>query len=335
MRSSWLASAKNRRICSWLASRSCRPVSRSCRPVSIRASMPFSAAPSLPTSLRGLCGVTRSVRSPAVIRSAWPAIASIGRRPRRSTTKTPRPISSTTAMEPVVTMTSTLSMVVATWSRLVPATRDPPAARSDWTRIRFLPPGPIRVCGPGLVATLAALGDRNQDTAQHGADPGGQFLQAERLGHVVVPADREPGDLVVLGVPGGQEDHRDPVALPARPADDLEPVDVGSITSRMSRSYDRARITARPAAARAARGGHRGGPAGRRRADRRLVREVAAAAGGGHGGAAAHGDHGRGRLPGPHLVGRDARRGVPGDGYDVYPSAPSATGSAAGSGSRR
>jgi hypothetical protein len=63
--------------------------------------------------------------------------------------------------------------------------------------------------------------------AQHGADPGRQFLQAERLGHVVIPADGEPGDLVVLGVLGGQEDHRDQVPLPAQPADDLEPVDVG------------------------------------------------------------------------------------------------------------
>ena len=52
--------------------------------------MPFSAAPSRPTSVRGSGGPTRSVRSPAVIRSAWPAIVSIGRRPRRITPK-PRP----------------------------------------------------------------------------------------------------------------------------------------------------------------------------------------------------------------------------------------------------
>ena len=116
VRSSWLASAKNRRICSWLASRSCTSAS-------IRASMPFSAVPSRPTSLRGWRGATRSVRSPALIRSASEAIVSIGRRPRRSTTKTPKPMSSTTASEPVVTMASTLSMVLATWSRLVPATR--------------------------------------------------------------------------------------------------------------------------------------------------------------------------------------------------------------------
>jgi hypothetical protein len=64
-------------------------------------------------------------------------------------------------------------------------------------------------------------------TAQHGADPGRQLLQAERLGHVVVAADGEPGDLVGLGVLRGQEDHRDAVAVPAQPAYDVEPVEVG------------------------------------------------------------------------------------------------------------
>ena len=49
------------------------------------------------------------------------------------------------------------------------------------------------------------------------------------------------------------------------------------------------------------------------RADRRVVREVAAATGRGHRGPAPHGDHGRGGLPGPDLVGADARRGLPGD----------------------
>src|SRR5690348_10884068 len=65
-------------------------------------------------------------------------------------------------------MASTLPMVLATWSRLVPATRDPPVTRSDWTRSRFVPPGPITVCGPGLAATLATVGDRNQDTPPAG-----------------------------------------------------------------------------------------------------------------------------------------------------------------------
>ena len=39
--------------------------------------------------------------------------------------------------------------------------------------------------------------------------------QAEGLGEVVVTAQGQPGHLVVLGVPGGQEDHRNPAALPA------------------------------------------------------------------------------------------------------------------------
>ncbi len=51
-------------------------------------------------------------------------------------------------------------MVLATWSRLVPATRDPPETRSDWMRISILPFALTRVCGPGLAATLAAVGDR-------------------------------------------------------------------------------------------------------------------------------------------------------------------------------
>src|SRR5690606_23790112 len=33
-----------------------------------------------------------------------------------------------------------------------------------------------------------------------------QLLQAERFGHVVVPADGQPADLVLGGVHGGQED---------------------------------------------------------------------------------------------------------------------------------
>ena len=63
VRSSWLASAKNRRVASWLASRSATKSS-------MRASIPFSAAPSRPISVPGSCGLTRSVRSPALILSA-------------------------------------------------------------------------------------------------------------------------------------------------------------------------------------------------------------------------------------------------------------------------
>ena len=156
-----------------------------------------------PPRCAGSCGVTRSVRSPAVIRSAWPAIASIGRSPRRSTTNTPRPMSSTTAIEPVVTMTSTLSMVLATWSRLVPATRDPPAARSDWTRIWFIPLGPIRVCGPGLARDLGGGGRQDPPVAAGaavGGDLQGHLLAVERQeGHVEGAGERRRLD---VGRPG-------------------------------------------------------------------------------------------------------------------------------------
>src|SRR5690349_14529693 len=73
------------------------------------------------------------------------------------------------------------------------------------------------------------------------------------------------------------------------------------------------RVTARPPPPRPVLGGWRGGPAGDRRADRRLVREVAAADRGGYRSTACHGDHGEGRLPGAHLVGPVARRGIPGN----------------------
>src|SRR5215472_12715317 len=73
------------------------------------------------------------------------------------------------------------------------------------------------------------------------------------------------------------------------------------------------RLAARPAAPRPVLGGWRGGPAGDRRADRLLVREVAAADRGGYRGATGDGDHGKGRLSDPDLVGADARRGVPGN----------------------
>ena len=63
VRSSWLASAKNRRVASWLASRSLMKSS-------MRVSIPFSATPRRPTSVRGSCEPTRLVRSPAVIASA-------------------------------------------------------------------------------------------------------------------------------------------------------------------------------------------------------------------------------------------------------------------------
>ncbi len=61
---------------------------------------------------------------------------------------------------------------------------------------------------------------------QHGAQPGHQLVEAERLGHVVV-AEREPRDLVLGGVAGGEEDDRHLVPHLAQPAADVDPLHVG------------------------------------------------------------------------------------------------------------
>ena len=51
--------------------------------------------------------------------------------------------------------------------------------------------------------------------------------EGERLGHVVVAADREPGDLVLDAVAGGEEQHGHPDAVGPQPSRDLEAVEVG------------------------------------------------------------------------------------------------------------
>ena len=63
--------------------------------------------------------------------------------------------------------------------------------------------------------------------AQHRADPGDDLLEAEGLGHIVVPADGQPLDLVVEAVPGGDEDDRDVPAALAQLAGHREAVEVG------------------------------------------------------------------------------------------------------------
>jgi hypothetical protein len=63
--------------------------------------------------------------------------------------------------------------------------------------------------------------------AQDGPDARHQLLQAERLGDVVVTADRQAPHLVLGGVTGGQVHDRDPDAVGAQPAADLEAVEVG------------------------------------------------------------------------------------------------------------
>jgi hypothetical protein len=63
--------------------------------------------------------------------------------------------------------------------------------------------------------------------AQHGAHARDQLFEAERLGHVVVTADRQALDLLLGGVAGGQEDDRHVVPVGAEPLHDGEAVAVG------------------------------------------------------------------------------------------------------------
>ena len=62
--------------------------------------------------------------------------------------------------------------------------------------------------------------------AEHGADAREELLDVERLGHVVVGAGVERGDLVGLAVARGQHHDRN-VAERAHPAQHLDAVDVG------------------------------------------------------------------------------------------------------------
>jgi len=71
------------------------------------------------------------------------------------------------------------------------------------------------------------LGSVQCGPSQHGPDPGGQLLQAERLGDVVVATQGQPADLVIGRVPGGQEHHRGPHAGLPQPPHHLEAVEVG------------------------------------------------------------------------------------------------------------
>jgi hypothetical protein len=78
-----------------------------------------------------------------------------------------------------------------------------------------------------LESEPAGLLPRVAGPAQDGADAGDQLLQAERLGDVVVAAQREPADLVGGGIARGQEDDRDIRPAVAEPARDVEALDVG------------------------------------------------------------------------------------------------------------
>ena len=161
MRSSWLASAKKRRIRSW-------PASRSVTDAAMRPSIPFSAAPSRPTSLPVSAGPTRSARSPAVMRSARAAIISMGRSPRRMTRLTPTKMSAAAAPDPMMTMSRSWWMVASTSPRLMPATRVPdwPGTGTDETRYGTFPPEPVTV-----LALVLVLATWLTDWPGRGADP--------------------------------------------------------------------------------------------------------------------------------------------------------------------
>jgi hypothetical protein len=73
----------------------------------------------------------------------------------------------------------------------------------------------------GLVGQPAAAG-----ATEHRTDPHRQLARAERLGHVVVGADLEPRQPLVLLAQRGQHHHRDGPPL-AQPPADLEAVDAG------------------------------------------------------------------------------------------------------------
>ena len=85
----------------------------------------------------------------------------------------------------------------------------------------------LQVARPQLLGVGDALAARRPGgPAQHGAHPGHQRLDRERLGDVVVAAERQPGDRVRRGVPGRQEDDRHLVPPGPEPAAHLEPVQV-------------------------------------------------------------------------------------------------------------
>lgn len=119
----------------------------------MRASIPFSALPNRPTSLRGSWSVTRSVSLPAVIRSAWAAMVSMGRKPRRSSQNTPSPISSTAAAEPMITISRIRFTVLFTSLRLMPTTRIPPGAGAAAVRTWPEPSAAMAVRAPPSAAS--------------------------------------------------------------------------------------------------------------------------------------------------------------------------------------
>lgn len=81
--------------------------------------------------------------------------------------------------------------------------------------------------GEAQHAVGEVAGERGAGAAQHDADARDQFLQAERLGDVVVTADRQAGQLVLHLVAGGEEEDRNLPRGSAQLLGDREAVQVG------------------------------------------------------------------------------------------------------------
>ena len=100
-----------------------------------------------------------------------------------------------------------------------------------------------------LERQAARLGLGGAGAAQDRADAGDELLEAERLGHVVVAAERQAADLVLGRVARGEEDDRHAAALGAEPLGDLEALHVGQ--HDVEHDQVRAEARARPRAPRA------------------------------------------------------------------------------------
>jgi hypothetical protein len=93
--------------------------------------------------------------------------------------------------------------------------------------------------GPGDLVTVLVEGEVADDQRGVGAPVGGtgppyqpaqprdDLFEAERLGDVVVPAGRQPGDPVLDGVLGGEEEDRHVGQFTAQPSEHGQPVHVG------------------------------------------------------------------------------------------------------------
>ena len=126
---------------------------------------------------------------------------------------------------------------------VVPHVVEDLALRQDATRVQHQEPKQLEL-GPGQLDRLVAaphlacllvereVGEPHRAVGvtagapKHGLHAGNDLGKAERLGHVVV-CEREPGDLVLGRILGGEEDHRHAVVPVAQPSRNREAVEVG------------------------------------------------------------------------------------------------------------